>query len=371
MTAFKKYFLVVLFAVLLLGISIIDVLKPDSEFSASENRNLAKLPAFSWSSLVNGDFAMDYEEYVNDQFVGRNFWINAKSVGESVLGKLENNGIIYGKDHYLFEKLTSVDMQRVRRNIKSVAEFAELYSTNISLAVIPSSYSVLSHRMPYGADNIDQNPILDEIFSDAKKAGISVLDSRSILKENSDKYIFYKTDHHWTTLGAELVFSEYMNLLAFTPSDFSVYGYKSVSDFYGTSFYKCKLFSATADTINYYDIPVQSIEFDGETSDSLHDVEKFNTTDAYSGFIHGNNGITRIVSDCPDAEGSCLLVKDSYGNSFAPFLLTEFKEVVVVDLRYIPQKMSELMSSNHFDQVLILYSFSNFSNDINLSKLTF
>ena len=212
---------------------------------------------------------------------------------------------------------------------------------------------------------------LDEIFSDAKKAGISVLDSHSILKENSDKYIFYKTDHHWTTLGAKLVFSEYMNLLGVTPSDFSVYDYKSVSDFYGTSFYKCKLFSATADTINYYDIPVQSIEFDGETSDSLHDVEKFNTTDAYSGFIHGNNGITRIVSDCPDAEGSCLLVKDSYGNSFAPFLLTEFKEVVVVDLRYIPKKMSELMSANDFDQVLILYSFSNFSNDINLSKLTF
>lgn len=371
MTAFKKYFLVVLFAVLLAAISIIDVLKPDSEFSASENRNLAKLPAFSWLSLVNGDFAMGYEEYVNDQFVGRNFWINAKSVGESVLGKLENNGIIYGKDHYLFEKLTSVDMQRVKRNIKSVTEFAELYNLPITLTVIPSSYSVLSDRMPYGADNIDQNPILDEIFSDVKNAGISVLDSRNILKENSDKYIFYKTDHHWTTLGANLVFSEYLQILSLSPADVSAYDFKTVTDFYGTSFYKCKLFSATPDTINYYDIPIQSIEFDGENSDSLHDVEKFTTTDAYSGFIHGNNGITRIVSDCPDAKGSCLLIKDSYGNSFAPFLLTKFKEVVVVDLRYIPQKMSQLMSDNNFDQVLILYSFSNFSNDINLSKLTF
>ena len=66
-----------------------------------------------------------------------------------------------------------------------------------------------------------------------------------------------------------------------------------------------------------------------------------------------------------------LLIKDSYGNSFAPFLTYQYDEVYVVDLRSIPVKMSEFLAENEFDDVLILYNFMNFSSDTNLAKLRY
>ncbi len=66
-----------------------------------------------------------------------------------------------------------------------------------------------------------------------------------------------------------------------------------------------------------------------------------------------------------------LLIKDSYGNSFAPFLTYQYDEVYVVDLRSIPVKMSEFLAENDFDDVLILYNFMNFASDTNLAKLRY
>ncbi|MBP0989777.1 MAG: hypothetical protein J5874_01165 [Oscillospiraceae bacterium] len=368
--AFKKYFIVVLFAAVLGILSLADILKPDSDFSPSENRELKQFPAFSYRRLVEGDFGLDFEDYVNDQFILRNLWINVKSVSEYVTGKLENNGVIYGKNGYMFEKVTSADQNRIKKNVGYIKEFASDCGFDISFLLVPSSYNVLSEYMPKYADNIDQNPIIDDIFSQLSECGIKTVDVRDVLSENADKYIFYRTDHHWTNLGAQIAFARFMDSFSEPMPDLSCYEIKNYGGFLGTYYNKCKLFSAVPDTISYYDFPVASVTYDGETSSSLHNVDKFSDYDAYAGFIHGNNGITVISSDCPGASGSCLLIKDSYGNSFAPFLLTKYKTVVAVDLRYIPQNLSEFMAANSFDKIIVLYSFSNFSTDINIAKIT-
>ena len=108
-----------LFALFILGFTGWDLLTPDREMSEMENRVLQQKPSLTLSTLfAKGDkaYSQRYEKYINDQFALRDQWITLKSRAESVLAKIENNGIAYGKDGYLFEKVVSVDEENLADN---------------------------------------------------------------------------------------------------------------------------------------------------------------------------------------------------------------------------------------------------------------
>ncbi|MBQ9939612.1 MAG: hypothetical protein IJO96_08805, partial [Oscillospiraceae bacterium] len=108
---FKKnhaVIIIIFFAAVLFSLSLLDVVTPDRTYSDTENRQLSSAPKLTFKSLVNGKYSSDYEEYINDQFILRDFWIDVKSYTESLLGKTETNGIVYGKDGFMFEKYYSV-----------------------------------------------------------------------------------------------------------------------------------------------------------------------------------------------------------------------------------------------------------------------
>ena len=145
--------------------------------------------------------------------------------------------------------------------------------------------------------------------------------------------------------------------------------------FYGTFYSKSKLFSAQPDTIDWFDIPVSSVTIDGKEADGLYDRAKFQTRDKYAAFLQGNNGVTVIRSEnnLNRQEGKTsrlLLIKDSYSNSLAPFFTYSFDEVVVVDPRSI-RGMKELLASETFDRVLVLYNFMNYTSDNNIARLRY
>lgn len=117
MQTLKKYPLVFLFAAFLLIVSAANLLTPDREKSELENRPLAQRPKLTATALLAKDqenkYTQRFETYLNDQFVGRDGWITLKSVSESALGKIENNGIVYGSDNYLFDRYETVDERPV------------------------------------------------------------------------------------------------------------------------------------------------------------------------------------------------------------------------------------------------------------------
>ena len=66
-----------------------------------------------------------------------------------------------------------------------------------------------------------------------------------------------------------------------------------------------------------------------------------------------------------------LVIKDSYANSFIQFLINNYNEVYVVDLRSFIGSFTEFYSNNNFDKVLIMYSFKNLVNDVNISRIKY
>ncbi len=376
MKLIKKYPLLVAFFGFLWFFTVFDLTQTNRVFSEFENRYLQQRPTFSFKSLMNNTYTKKYEEYINDQFVLRDNWIALKSISESALGKIENNGIAYGKDDYMFEKYKVLPEDQLEKNIQFTREFLEMYpQLPVTLGVVPNSYMILTDKVPAGLGNIDQYARTQEIINQLPQ-GTQVLDLYPTLEEHSQEYIYYRTDHHWTTLGAYYSYAAYISSLGMTPVPLEEMDGQVVEGFYGTYFNKSKKIDAVADTITYYNIPVSSVTIDGKEYESYYDSAKWEERDKYAAFLRGNNGHTVLVSQVnrQHEEGKTtkvLLVKDSYGNSLAPFLLYHFDEVHIVDLRAIQTNMSQLLAEHDYDEILVLYNFMNFASDTNIFKLRY
>ncbi len=370
-----KYPTLILFAVFIMGFTIMDFISEDREFSELENRVLSQSPTLTVSSLLSNEYTLKYETYINDQFFMRDEWITIKSVSEALIGKVENNGIVYGSDDYMFDKYITLDEERVSDNINYVQEFIDKYPTlPMTIALIPNSYEVLSDKLPAGLNNIDQDEYIGKIFDGLYGTNVEELSFTEALTAHKDEYIYYRTDHHWSTLGAYYAYEEYINSKGLTPVSLNELNENDVHNFYGTYFSKSKDYNAVSDIITWYDIPITSFEIEGSLKDGLYDFDKFVVTDKYASFIWGNNGLTVIKSENADDDNQnskILVIKDSYANSFVPFLTYNFDEVHVIDLRHFVGSMSTYLEQNSFDDILLMYNFKNFAEDINIPKLRY
>lgn len=383
-----EYPLLLIFFAFIFLFSLTDMFANRREFSETENRYLQLRPDFSVKTLMNGKYTTTYETYINDQFVLRDGWIDIKSRAEYLIGKQENNSIIYGKGGYMFDKYDTTDDEGIAKNTASINEFFAKYNTvPATFAIIPNSYMILSEKLPFGANLLDQFSYIDDIYAQINQPQVSKLSLKETLLEHKDNYIYYMTDHHWTTYGAYLAYSEFVRSRGMEPVDYNSLTGTEVPGFYGTYFSKTKFFKTSPDIITYFDVPAADVTINGKKTvqdskknalavEGVYNLPQFEQRDKYAAFLYGNNGETVIKSagNQNHVEGKTsriLVIKDSYGNSFVPYLVYNYDEVVVLDLRAIPFEMSKFMAENQFDEILLLYNFSNYASDINFARLKY
>ena len=197
---------------------------------------------------------------------------------------------------------------------------------------------------------------------------------RQTLASHSGEYIFYRSDHHWTSDGAYYAYDALCGALGLTPFDRAAHTAETVPDFYGTSYAKCRQWNAKPDTITYYDLPSTLTVYQVSAADSfaplsetgLYNTGKFASYDKYGAFLYGNNGLSRLSGT---GSGSILVIKDSYANCFVPYLTENYANVDVVDLRFYNYGLDGLIGENNYDQILVLYSFASFKADTKLAVL--
>lgn len=361
-----RYPLVWLSGAFLLGFTLADLLTPVKAFSDFENRYLKQQPSPTLKTVFDGSFAQNYEDYLNDQFLFRNGWITLKSYGESALLKVENNGIIYGRDGQLFEKYTSFSQAQLDKNLAYLQAFLE--GRQAVVAVVPSAYEIYPEKLPLGLNQVDQLTQIAKINQALSDVALP-LDLPAVLTAAKDQELYYRTDHHWTTDGAYLAYASYCAARDLTPVDREDLGLHRVPDFYGTYFNKCKNTSIRPDTLSWYDVPLASVTVDGQEKDGYLDRTALETRDKYGAFLWGNNGVTVLKSRETANPSRLLVIKDSFANCLAPFLTANYDEVWVVDLRSLPTGMTALMEETAFDDILILYNFENLAADTNFYRI--
>ncbi len=372
----KKFPIIPLFFGFLMVFSIADMFTPDQAMSELENRALNQAPDFNFSSFTDNEWTKLYGEYTRDQFLFRDEWISLQSMLETAQGKLENGGVWYADDGYQIAKdevLSAAQQRMLPINTEAVCQLAQRYPGKVQVMIVPSAANILSDMLPWDPPQIDENAYLNDIFSAVTAAGGSVIDLRENFLSHSDEQLYYRTDHHWTTDGgAWLAYAAFCETQGLGPVQPPPALRVDVPDFYGTNYAKSKHFGTQPDTMVYYDLPnsmtIYQYEDDGslttETS-GIMDEDKLFTFDKYGAFLHGNNGYSEISGD---GTGNVLLIKDSYGNCFAPYLAANYDTVGVMDLRAW-YDVDTTVAEGDFDTILVLYSFDSFSQDAYANRM--
>ena len=373
----KKYPIFFVFSILVILFTVIDIINSPNEFSELENRKLSQMPILSLKSYIDTSFSSDYEKYINDQFFLRDKWIDLKSRIEYLLGKRENNDIIFGKDNYLFKKFTTFNDEMLKNNLNSIITFTNNYNKEVDFFIIPNSYAVYDELTPRYLPLVDQLSLINSInsyLSLKSNDHINTINVAEELLKNKDDYIYYKTDHHWTSYGAYLAYLTYMDYLGLEIVDINNLEKITINNFLGTYYNRSKYFKADSDFITYYNILGLHIEIDGKEQLSLMDLDKFKGSDKYSAFLWGNNGLTKVINEniSEERKGSSILIfKDSYANSFIQFLSYNYEIIDIIDLRYFKESIRNFMKDKDYNEILIMYSFNNLSSDINIRRLKF
>lgn len=340
-------------------------LLPDRESSENENRALQTFPEFSLQTLSSGKFTEEFAKYMADQFPARDFFVGVKAASECAMLKGQNNGVITARGGQLISRFDSIDLETLDTNIDCVSKFAKAASSDgisVTCAFAGRTMDVMTSSLPrtYGSEASDsQLEALDEI---CLSHGVEYVDLVSPLRAHYEngEYVYYRTDHHWTTLGAMYAYNEIAEasfLPAVSENDFRK---EAASDsFYGTTWSSAGTVWTSPDTIEFFrydgDDMLTTSVYGGESFSGLYKREALDTKDKYSAFIGGNAARVDITSQGGEKREKILVVKDSFAHSVAPFIAKNY-DVVLIDLRYYTGSLINLCRDEGINKVVILYN---------------
>ena len=384
-----KFLLIGLFALISIAVPVATIISsaqlPENAFSENENRYLEKMPKFNFDTVTDKTFMTKFENYFSDRIVMREQWISLMNDFDRLLGKKEIKGI-FTEDGRMIQswRESDYDKESVSKNLAAMESFAQKYpKIKMYFMLAPNAQEIYSDTLPANCGAADQKLFIKDCYDSVPS--ITGIDVYSALSSAKNDYIYYRTDHHWTSYGAYLGYTEAgkaMKFSAYTADKFSV---EHASDsFRGTLYSKTLDNSITPDTIDIYALadnePKVSVNVyksgaqpDG-TYDSMYFREFLNVKDKYSTFLGQNVPRIDINSVLPENadNGSLLVIKDSYAHSLIPFLAKNYSHITVLDLRYINGDIETLgVNIGDYKNVLFMYNVITFSQDTNVKKLNF
>ena len=363
----------IIFILILFLFLIINIIVPNKEKSVQENRMLATKPKFRLSSLISGDYDEKFEAYMDDQFGGRDMWRKLKVTVDRICGSRLENGVYIGRNGQLLEQIEVADENHLAANIKAIKSFSESQKKiPVRMMLVPDAANVLNHSLPALAKPEDQTQMFSMVRKDLGDS-VEWIDVSTKLNKHKTEKIYYKTDHHWTTLGAFYAFQAAAPSLGIEGDLSGKYVSHAVSNsFNGMLASKSGVNLGEKEQIDIYvpteedtDLIIDYVD-EGKRSTSLYDSSKLKEKDQYTVFLGGNSSLLDIRTVSTSTK-RLLLVKDSFANSFIPFLTPYYREIVVVDPRYYSGTINDLMDSYRISEVLFLYSGNTFFKDNNIS----
>ena len=359
----------VIFMVLLLGLAGKEALSHQRTYSPVEKRELQTRPEISITKVLDGRFQKKYESYLRDQFPGRDHWVSFQTDMELFMGKNEIHNVYIGKNHYLLEHYTEkeFDPQQISKNLQALEKFVGKAKQNadVHVMMVPTKSWVLREKLPAFAPHYKEQKFYDALQQKLEKEDV-LISVEPVRDAHKEEEIYYRTDHHWTTLGAWYAYEQYTKAVG---GDLQrAQGKKKFrcisKDFYGTTYAKIN-YARQADKIEIYE-PADKLRvvynMGEKKTKTLYDVSFLKTADQYSVFTGGNQAVLEITGGIKNGK-TLLLIKDSFANSILPFLAEDYEKLVVVDLRQLNVSGDRLLEMFSPTDILILYNSAQFAQD--------
>ena len=366
----------VLFVAFIFGLAIWFVVNPKADYSSSEKRYLQQFPETSVDTVLSGEFSEKFETYFADNFPQRNMWVGLNSYYNLGIGLNSRNGVYNSADGYLIN--VPVDKENyVRKNIRVLAEFKEkIGDVPMTVMLAPSTGYIATDKLPLIHDSYNDDTYFAETAKTLGESGVNFVDLRETFKQKYAEgvQLYYRTDHHWTTDGAYEGYVKLCEKLGVQPADKDSFAKTSYGGFYGTTYSTSGYWLTKPDSITVYDnqentdknITVKISE-DGKDNHygSMFFYNHIDEDDKYPVFLDGNHALTEIQNKNAK-NGTIVVIKDSFSHSLAPFLAENYSKVVLVDLRYYKQSVSDLIKKENPEQVVALYGIDNLATDTDI-----
>lgn len=366
------FFIVIVFILAVNGILLFVL--PQRNYSENENRYLTTFKVPSPASFLDASMQKNLTDGSNDQFTGRDWWMQLATAMQLRIGFQDLGGVYIGRDGYYFERILDSDLSKTRflNNLQYVEQFAVGQDTDVTFLLVPSKGMILPQMLPDHAVLYNADQMFESAETELKQAAL--LDIRPDL-ENAARsmQVYFKTDHHWTMEAAYQAYCAWQRVHNKESTALAQFSPECVSSsFYGTLYSKAPDYQSRPDQLYIpKNLAEAQIIIGQKQSDSIYDFSRLETKDKYSVYFGGN--FARIDIHMPKHNRrnlkKLLIIKDSFANSIVPFLMPEFDEITMLDLRYYNESVARLMSEIQPDETLVLYEMSNFAQDMNIFKI--
>ncbi len=296
---------------------------------------------------------------------------DAGSDGEKFGALYISNGAAYST-YYFSQKCADEYAAMASDYAEELDGVSNVYSMLIPL----SGYFYLGSDVKEQLHMSDEKAAFNYIYSvmDEKVTPVPIVDA---LARHRNEYIYFRTDHHWTARGAYYAYRQYAKIKGFTPYEITDYTCIQFDNFLG-SFYSStgsSSLAATPDTVEAF-VPLSTntmyiTQKNGVTMewDIIKDVSGWGRYSKFNTFIGGDQPYAYIKNPNINDGTSCLVIKESFGNAFVPFLVDHYDEVYVLDYRYYKQGAVTLAKEHEIDDVIFVNNASALSTGkINLMK---
>lgn len=337
--------IIILFCIFISGFAILHISIPDRDFSGKENKSLEQFPKFSAESLFNGDYTEKISLYLSDQFPFRDFFVELKANAERTILKMENGGVMFG-NNALTDREDPPNMENLSTNLTTVQKFtSKLEENGIYTIFAPAGRraDVCDKDLPifYGDEN--QNMVWNEIDNVGKGLSGKYINLRTPLREKDalGEEVYYRTDHHWTSLGAYYAYTEVWKMLPDSLTEgkecrtIEEFTRETVTDdFFGTILRRSGATWVETDKIELFrfegddTLPVTDF-YKKTTVNGLYRYDYLEEVDKYSVFLGEN--VARLDIGTGDRQ-KIVMIKDSFAQSVVPFLAADF-DIVLIDPR--------------------------------------
>ena len=370
-----RYVPAFVFLIFIFGMAVWFLFNPKSDYSSSEKRYLQQFPDVSVDKVLDGTFGTDFESYFADQFPARSFWVGLNAYYSLDTGNNGANGVYNCGNGYLINKPVSTD-NKLEKNVDAIVKFKNTIDVPVTVMFAPSTGYVADDVLPAVHDKYNDDTYFEQTSATLSTNGISFVDLRKPFKDTyaGGNQLYYKTDHHWTTLGAYTAYEKLCEQLNITPAPKEKFDIKTYGGFYGTTYSTSGFWFTQPDSIQIWDNPENTDKnikvkiSEGTNTDefgSMYFYDHLEEDDKYPVFIDGNHALTEITNSNASG-GTILLVKDSFSHSLAPFLAENYSKIILVDMRYYKMSVSQIVEQENPEQVVFLYGIDNIATDTDL-----
>lgn len=388
------------FLAIIIVLMLISFFDTDKTVSLDENRELAAKPKFSLHALFDRSYTRDLENYYADTFPFRSFFMSLNGTVKGLFQRsnADNVTLVTGNDTSGGSNDTVVQETVQNTNIASgeavntngcivIGDAAmELYgstsSANIAYAnsitnlaknlegsavtysiVVPTAIEFNAPEK-YKSLTSSQKDAIDEIYSNME--GVVTIDAYSGISQHLDEYLYFRTDHHWTARGAYYAYSEFAKQAGSYDPPLDSFTSGKAEGFVGTmyQFTKVEKLKKNPDYVEYFEIPgvVSGKRYEDASMSYGTDIKPVNPSftngNEYGIFMEGDHPVAHIKGSVKSPR-KILLVKDSYGNAFAPFLLLGYSDLYVIDPRSFHGNIVSFVQDNGIGEVIFLnYTFA-------------